>query len=317
MENVHLSNPKLNLYIVVPRNKSFFKEMIISYNYLNVVEANKSNLGVPLVKFLFDSNYVVVPPTAGSIPLRVKILARIISLMPRSFLVGFKDLSKFNFFYDKFFKFDTTIFYLDVMKNLLQEIGFSLKKNVPSLRYLPNLDCLEKFGVKDKKYLVFHPFGSVRKRSINNKDIIWVLENILDLDENTEILLTAGNSDKDYTREIENYFLKDSRVKIVSGLNPNCLLNLINNSICFIGVDTGVTHLASFINKKSLVIANNGTLNWLPYYNKNATILYKLRESEDGIYSGLDHIVKNNRGENKCFEIVPKEIIFDYIKKEL
>jgi len=128
MENVHLSNPKLNLYIVVPRNKSFFKEMIISYNYLNVVEANKSNLGVPLVKFLFDSNYVVVPPTAGSIPLRVKILARIISLMPRSFLVGFKDLSKFNFFYDKFFKFDTTIFYLDVMKNLLQEIGFSLKK---------------------------------------------------------------------------------------------------------------------------------------------------------------------------------------------
>src|SRR3989344_4610566 len=88
MENIHMSpnGGDTRLFVVTPRNKKLFQALARAYPYVNLIEASRSTpygLAV-LARFIFTKNIVMLPPTPGTLPLRAKIIAKILSLIPES-----------------------------------------------------------------------------------------------------------------------------------------------------------------------------------------------------------------------------------------
>ena len=77
----------------------------------------------------------------------------------------------------------------------------------------------------------------------------------------------------------------------------------------YIGVDTGITHLASVLGKKSLVIAEQGAPHWLPYYNDNAVIVYKVLGDESGVFEGREYLESKRTSSARYLDRVPMETI--------
>jgi ADP-heptose:LPS heptosyltransferase len=84
------------------------------------------------------------------------------------------------------------------------------------------------------------------------------------------LVLTGGAKDKMLIEEISEG-LPHTRVLI--GLPILEVAGIINGAAVYMGVDTGVTHVAAVLHKPSIVIGNNSNPIWWPSYNPHGTIL--------------------------------------------
>lgn len=316
MENIHLSDNNLHLFIVVPRNKKIFSGLLKKYSYVNLLKANKKSLEILLgLRLVFGRNCVIIPPTIGKIPLSIKVAAKVLTLKSGDLLVGFKDRSGINKIYDLLLVYDTRISYLDTIKTILKKLNFNVVKQEPDFKFSPQKEISSEYGLEDNNFIVLHPFGSNEKRSIPKNDLAWLINKIRENFPRLKIVISGGKGEKKIIQDILGNSAGNENVLNIAGkVSLEELANIIDKSRLYVGVDTGVSHLASFLKKRSLVIANNGTANWLPYYNKNAEIIYKIAGSNEEIYDGKDYLDKKRGAEVKCFGKVPKEIIYEKLK---
>jgi ADP-heptose:LPS heptosyltransferase len=317
LENIYLNNRDLNLFVVVPKNYEFLSHIAKEYPYLNIILANrKSTRGLAgvfkLGKFIFSKNLVITAPTPGKLSFYIKIMAKKISFFKKSQLVGFEDGQKINkFIYSRLLKYNTKIIYSDFLKVIIEELGFEVKKELPELRYSKDKNILLELGLEEKRYIVFNPLAATKGRSFKLEEISEIIDFLKICTPEIKIVLTGGGADG----EILNLFKRGSFVLV--NLEVSKLCTLLDNSKLFIGVDTGTSHVASFLGVKSLVVAQNGTPNWLPYYNKNATILYKIKNCQHNIFEGRDHLEDCRSDVLRCLGYVDLNIIKNYLGKLL
>jgi len=317
LENIHLNDCDLNLFVVVPKNYEFLSQIAREYPYLNIILANRKSMkglvGVfKLGKFIFSKNLVITAPTPGKLSFYIKIIAKKLSFFRGSQLVGFEDGQKINkFIYSKLLKYNTRIIYPDFLKKVIEELGFEVKKKLPELKYGKDENILRELSLEEKKYIVFNPLAATKGRSFKLEEISEIIEFLKVSAPEIEIILTGSSSDK----KILNLF--EEKALVLINLEILKLCNLLDSSKLFIGVDTGTSHLASFLRVSSLVVAQNGTPNWLPYYNSNAVILYTVNHCKHDLYEGREHL-ESCRGNNlRCLGYVPLKIIKDKLRKIL
>jgi len=317
-ENLRLARATSVATIIIPRNRKLLSKLAIKYPYIEIIEANAKNFGfLKLLKFVFSANCVIVHPTPGKIPARIKILAKAVSLGHKSVSVGFRDKGILNNLYSILLDYDASVPYIETIKKTIKALGFPVKKESPTLDYMKDENVLRRFRLKAGSYVFIHPLGSNKKRIIPLEDMKWILGRIRLEFGALKIAVSAGPGDKEYINNLQNAFSGDDGIVFLLGLDLNSLANLIDGSELYIGVDTGITHLAAFLRKKSLVVANNATANWLPYYNRKARIVYKIAGDKNNTFEGEEYLRNNLRGRLKPFEFVSKEVIFKYIKEEL
>ena len=314
LENIHLNDDSIILNVVVPKNEKLLLQFLEKYLYINIILANKRSFkGVwgilKLTKFVFAKNLIITAPTPGKLSLFVKIIAKKISLLGRSELMGFDDDQKINkFIYTKLLKYNTKIIYPDFLKTVIRELGFEVKKETPSFDYSKNDDLLGNLSLIVGAYIVINPMASTQGRSLDKTELSFIIETIKNFKQNLKIVLVGSKKGKDFISFFDG-------VLVCADLPIFDLCSLIEDCNLFIGVDTGITHLVSFLQKKSLVIAHPITAsNWLPFYNLNATILYTIKNCQHNIHCGREYLEKYCKGILMCFEHTALDIVENKLK---
>jgi len=308
LENIYLNNKLINLCVVIPKNKKILQQFLEKYPYIKIILVNRRSFNglwgmFKLMKYYFSSNLVLTAPTPGRLSYLVKLNAKVLSLMPNSLLIGFEDGEKINrYLYDRILKYRTDILYPDFLKSVIRGLGFEVKKKEPLFYFKQSFSILEQLNLEKGNYVVINPMAATQGRSLIEKDVLFILEEIKKIRSGLKIVLVGG--------EKERVFLNSfKKVKVCISLSVKDLSNLIDGSSLFIGVDTGTTHLASFLQKKSLVIAKNGTPNWLPFYNPEARILYSIDVCRHQIYEGREYLEECRGDRLRCLGNIPLEII--------
>jgi len=296
---------KPGLYIATPRNEKLFKELGEKYPHIKIIKYPWS-----LGKFLLSRNTVMTSPTPGRIPLHQKIFGWVISRRQSNKLVGFEDGARINkLLFDKLIPFRTDILIIDLLFSMLEKSGVNFNRQ--DVRFNPPEP--KKNMSWRKPTIVFHPFGSSVGRSILGSKMNEMISFILESFPKHTIYISGSPDDSKKLESLEEH----KRVEKVAGkLSMPEICDLLKNTDLYIGVDTGITHMANLLGKKSLVIASQGTESyWLPYYNQRATIIYKIKGDKSGIYNGREYLESKRGSRVRYLGKVPIAVIKKYINE--
>lgn len=296
--------------IVVPRNLNFLKGLIGTYPYISAIEVSRRRGWAQLLKMIRRPCLVIVQPALGKIPLRVKILGWLISRSYGSELIGFQDKSRVcKALYSKTFVYETDQLYTENIQNLVRGLGAPVLVQVPQLTLTPCLEHIKECGLYQRRYMVFHPGAFVRKRSFTAQGVGEVITYVLGKNSEMHVVLSGSGEDRQWIEEIKNGIQHTDRIMTAIGCSAQEIAALIRFADLYLGVDTGITHLACFLQARVIVAAHRGTAtDWLPFYCPTATVLYRL-EDEEGVHQSRVYLDVRRRGRVKPFGTVPVNAI--------
>lgn len=305
-EQLHESGRYSHITVVVPRNAEFVRELVEEYPYITVQEVSLSN-PAGVFALMRGSKTALVHPTIGRIPLRVKILAWGITRAKGSTLVGFQDAGLLCSLYDQKLSYDTTKPYIETVRELVRLCGGEADQNAPRLKFAPLYDVAEIYGLTDKKYIVFHPGASNPRRMFGVSAATEVVDFLLKTYPDITLVLSGGAEESALITEIVSRVGKE-RIRVAVNTGAREIASLIYFSELFIGTDSGMTHLACFLDKQVLEVAHNATQNWLAFYHPRARVLYRLAK-ENTVRSDEEYLKRNAGGILKPFGEVPVEAV--------
>jgi ADP-heptose:LPS heptosyltransferase len=158
--------------------------------------------------------------------------------------------------------------------------------------------------------LFFIHLGASRGRSFVEEKLEKSIGLIRKYFPNHTLYITGSKEDQE-----KMITIKDDHVVPYFGKSMEEIMSLILGSSLYIGVDTGVTHIANMLSVKTLVLAEQGTSHWLPYYNPKATIVYSILESRDSIHEGREYLFSQAHGRTRYLDRIPLSVIEQYIQK--
>ena len=157
--------------------------------------------------------------------------------------------------------------------------------------------------------MVFHPGAFVRKRSFTAQAVREVITYVLDKNPEMHVVLSGSGEDRQWIEEIKNGIQDRDRIMTAIGCSAQEIAALIQSAEFYLGIDTGITHLACFLQARVIAAAHRGTAtNWLPFYCPTATVLYRLEE-EEGVHQDREYLDARRRGRVKPFGMVPMNAI--------
>lgn len=261
--------PNARVYIATTRGKEFLSQFTKAYSHIEVIDLNlKMFVTKAGMRILKGKTAVFVPPTFGSTPLHIKIMARFMGVMMGSYNFGYKEKGTSSMLFDHVETFDLNLLQIENLMKFFPSLSISTP--VYEMKYRYDTSTCEK---PETPYVLLHPFGSHVKRSIPLSWIPQIVSIIKSIRPNLHIVISGGRDDVVKAEKIQT-MLPKGLVEFRCGNNSvSSLVCMIEKAECYIGVDTGITHLAAMLSKKSLVLANASNPSWLPSYNKNVTIL--------------------------------------------
>lgn len=307
------------IYIIVHRVGKFLRGFIEGYPYISLIEVSgKHPLSfVQIFKLIGRDNVIILPPTIGKFQLRLKFLARVLALPPGGFLVGFQDSGILcSALYSKVLPYNINQLFIETMHDILRVLKIESAEKTPRLIIKPSQGILERVGLRDKRYIFLHPRGSSERRCLNELDTAYLINFILSLYPERRVVISGAEHEREKIDSMVKNSKKPERVVKFIGGSPQELSALIEKAELFIGVDTGITHMACFLGKRALVIAQNATPHWLPYYNKEAKILYRFKEDEKS-ESSEEYIMSHQKGRLRPLKDIPIKIVCDELGKML
>lgn len=311
LEEVHAQDPDASLYVCTPRNVALYQAFKEAYPYVTILNIGRSSALSSLIPLMGAKNICITPPTPGRIPLLTKFVARCMGI--RGGLVGFDDGSSINrILYTHTVPHDTSKLYCNLLVDLLPLLGLTYRRFTPVFHAIPVDGVLSRFGLTQKGYVVVHPMGSSLTRSIVGAELERLVHEIQVSAPNLQVVLSGSTDD------VLRFNLKEGRgIVFATGLLPQEIATLVQGSALYIGVDTGITHLASALGVRSLVLAHNGTPHWLPYYNSLATVIYKIRNDVTGVHEGRAHLEACREGRTHYLDRIPEAVIFNAVREAL
>ncbi len=317
IENIRLNfgNESAKFYIVVPTQKNICEELGVCYPYIKIIQLNRKNFFYRIFALLpkiFSENYAMMAPSFGKGKNNVKLAAKIITLLnPRSRLIGFNDGARLSqIIYNKVISqnFEKNIF--QTIKEMLFALDLKDLKANPDFKFIHDESVLHRYSLTANKYLIIHPFAANPKRSLPPERWSSLIKYLLRNHSGYKIILIGGPKDSLKAKEI----VEDLNHSLVINISGKTTLqeeaNLIHHALGYIGVDTGITHLASLVGKNSVVFGNLSNPCWLPHYNPNAKILTNSQNcSCQKDKSGDCSIVHNGASYFRCLFDIPQEEI--------
>ncbi len=269
--------------VFVQKNKGVLIELAeLFFPSVKIIIINKRDFihgGFSILRYMFSKNCIVTQMTFGQERTIVKVLAHLMALRSGSVYIGCNDGVKVNkYLYSRFFNFNPDILFYETMNEIVKELGFIPHISFPYFKRVKDLSkteqiILEKYVLKENNYLVLHPFAANSHRSFPARRWNDIINSVLNEHSDIKIVVTGAPSDDSFARDILSGINDERIVNLVGVLSMDELVSVIKQASLFIGVDSGITHLAGVLQKKSVVIGNYSNPCWLPVYNKQAVIL--------------------------------------------
>jgi len=300
--------------IIVPRNLNFLQGLIESYPQISIVEISRRRGWVQLLIMTQGPTLVTIQPTVGTIPLKVKFAAWLLSRRRGSEYVGFQDQGLLcKTLYSKPLVYNTDRLYSENMQSVVRALGASVHSQIPTLRITPDSKRVQACGLDQRRYMVFHPAASARKRSFSVQNARDVIAYVLASNPEMHVVLSGGSADREFIEEIVNGLRTKDRIVTALAWSAQDIAALIKSAEFYLGIDTGITHLACFLQARVIVVAHSNTAaNWLPFYCPTATVLYRLKE-ERAVHQSREHLNTKANGRVKPFGVVPINAICEIL----
>jgi ADP-heptose:LPS heptosyltransferase len=317
-EMLHKSQCVPQVVIVVPRNRSFLTGLITEYPYISLVEVSRRRGWVQLAGLIGPQRLVILQPTPGKIPLKVKILAWVLSRKYGSELFGFEDKGHFcKTLYSRTLDYRTDKLYSENMQHIVRALGAPVLVHTPKLTITPSFEAINECGLHQRRYVVFHLCTSIPGRSFSLKGLRKLLAYVLEKSSEMHVVLSGGTADKSWIEEIRHGVQRQERIRTAIGYSARQIAGLIESAELYVGMDTGITHLACFLHARVIAAAHPGTAaNWLPFYCPTAKVLYRLKEDHQ-VHQDRDYLDTQRRGRLKPFGILPIDAVCESVDEWL
>jgi ADP-heptose:LPS heptosyltransferase len=131
------------------------------------------------------------------------------------------------------------------------------------------------------------------------------------------VVLSGGTADRNWIEEIQSGMQRQERIGMAIGYSAQQIAGLIKSAELYLGMDTGITHLACFLRARVIAVAHPGTAaNWLPFYCPTAKVLYRLKE-EHQVRQDRHYLDTQRRGRIKPFGMVPIDAVCETVDEWL
>jgi|TARA_B110000027_G_scaffold134118_1_gene165000 ADP-heptose:LPS heptosyltransferase len=223
-------------------------------------------------KSLKNSDYIIIP--AHSNPSFFFLF--ILSLIPKKkIIISYKYFSNLNFIKKKFLKYTKKInknnfieieytnksHEIEINRKFIDAIDFSFEKISENIliNYFdhPGDDnCIKKFMLEDKKYIVIQPFCANGLNNYGKLSKTWPFENFQKL---TDILLKKYKDyciilvgDEGDAKNLNHFKKNDKIINLLSKTSLSELISLLKNSSFIICHDSSILHISDAMNLKNL-----------------------------------------------------------------
>lgn len=309
--------------ILTPRNVAILRDLFSAYPNIHVREVNRRNFlhAVTLTtRVIWQKNVVMNHGVFIKPTFFIGLLTRLLTMRHASFSLHFaqKNIS------DKGIGTGTVVFdyHLPVYENLahlftMQNLAVSL--TIPQYRFVHDPSVLERYGLARSAYIVVHPCAFNASRSLPVARWANLLKYLAVNFPDLKIVVTGSKQDSHFVQKIANTMDQSIPfINLTTGLSMMEIANILDGARGYVGVDTGITHLASVLQKCSVIIGNRSNPCWLPRYNKNAVILTESKNCTcDGRKGGDCFYYLDKEKYYKCMLDIPEESIFESIKNML
>lgn len=307
LREVHRAFPEFRLEVCATRNSALLRSIASRYPFVRVSSLNSLSF-LRAFFFSFKRSVVIMPATFGEVPWKPLLFARIAAL--RGAVAGFTGL-KTVVRYDLPVRFDTRKLFYQNLEQLLQNLG--AEGGITPALLLP--EDAHALALISKPYIALAPFAGNPKRSLpvsRWKSIMSVLAlkypehhiSILGAPEDEAVAKALGSA--------------HPRAQICTGRPFLQTISFIKHASLFVGVDSGLTHIAGILGQKSVVVGNLSNPTWLPYYNPNATVLVEPRQCRCTGDKGGDCLyVIDGQEQYRCMADVSDERIFAAVQEAL
>ena len=278
VETVWFSIPKERrgkCIILVTRDEGLFRELSAMYPHVEVISVNLKN--IPTLASIFfntiiDTHYALHPISFGEHNTFFKLYSRFITFWNReSQNVGaVKDTWINRIVYSKIVARDLSISVFEMEERMAESIMHINKKNI---------EILFQFDTSLQKhlsvpYIVIHPYAANVGRSLPVDRWVGILEFIHTAFPQLQIIISGSPSDRLPYHEMQTLTtVPTTFIQDITHGSIQKMYQILSGSMLFIGVDTGITHVANMLHKDCIVIGNRSNPCWLPTYNDKAIIL--------------------------------------------
>lgn len=268
-EDILTVAPEATLLILTRRNADMIRTLASEYPQIEV-RGIPRGLSVVLffVRILLHRGWTLL--TLGlvsigySLPLRLFFLA--LRIIPGNRTIGFHDR-----LLEVSLNFDISLLMIDNLRRLLPYALPSWKGHsgrVPQLRV--KTEKPSDFAFEKGSYIVAHLFGVSIPHTLPPERWRTLFSRVRETYPEYRILLTGTSAQRPFAEEVAR---GQEGVTIRTDLSMHELAYVIHNAALYIGIDTGVTHLAGLLQQKSLVIRHCADPTWIPTYNPHARVL--------------------------------------------
>src|SRR3989344_5494948 len=148
LENVRAAYPGAHCTIAAGARVEMVRDLLAAYPWIKVVGTRS----IPPQRY----DLAVLPYTGGAVPLRVKLLARLLARR----LIGFSDRSPFTFLYNIVLPLEGRARAPRLLEcDALHGAGIPVSIERPTFVYLPQPQLFRQLGLQEKNYIVLHLFS--------------------------------------------------------------------------------------------------------------------------------------------------------------
>ena len=248
LEQIRTAYPELKATIAVPTRVGMVRDLLAAYPWIYVMPSNS-------LYSLFSSgrrDIVLTPYTGGVLPLRSKLLARLLGKK----LIGFFDHSPFNrFLYTKLIPLIGRSRPPRLLEcDALEAIGVPVSSSIPSFSYVPQPQVLRRLHLEKERYIVVHLFSGSDTRGLSLKRKQALIAALVTA---VAVPLVITGSKKE----------TDSLGVLPAGVcaaetTIQELAHLIDHAVATMSLDTGAAHIAAHLRKPLVVLASCVGVQW-------------------------------------------------------
>jgi hypothetical protein len=260
--------PDATLLVLTRRNAGMLRSLASEYPQVSVAEIPRGLRALPFFgRILLQPGWTLL--TLGlvsvgySLPLRLFFL--LMRLVPGNRTVGFHDP-----WLQVSLNFDIKLLMLDNLRRLIPYVVPSWRRSDSSPRLRIRKDKPAGFPYVAGSYIVAHLFGVSIPHTLPPHRWRALFKDLRARYLDCAIVLTGTLPQRTAAEEVAQ---GQEGVVVLTELSMHELAYVIDNAALYIGIDTGVTHLACLLGQKSLVIRHCADPAWVPSYNPHARIV--------------------------------------------
>lgn len=318
-DDIFALDPEARFVVLARNNAGVMRDIMRAYAQVEVREIPPGLAAFSVFARMFAQrcNFLALG-VAGKYSLRIKLFFALLALRPGNRVIGFNDRDsgqKNKLHIHQVFFFDPTMRTIDNFRKLLVPLfgqrAEALFGKPPHVAL--ELQKPEGWSLAEGAYIAVHFFGSRVIRRLPPRRMVGLLKDLRRLYPNYMLVLTGSKDDKASAEELKR-MVPEVELCIDAPLLE--VGYVIEHAALYVGVDTGITHLAGVLQQKSIILSHSADPMWMPLYNPNARVL--LNSTRCTCWTTGDCIVEEDDVQyRRCLVDISDELILSSIARAL